>query len=96
MLSKKDSYGNKGAFKYFIGYGSNAGIIPLCIRLPQMNGYVKYFKDANYMNLLVHDKELLKKYNQIRDKIKHLFKKEFNSEPVHNNTYIKTKKIHTV
>ena len=35
-----------------------------------MNGYVKYFNDNKCMNLLVHDKELLKKYDKIRDKIK--------------------------
>ena len=56
-----------------------------------MNEYVKYFKDTEYMNLLVHDKELLKKYNEIWDKIKHLLKKEFNGEPVYNYKYIETK-----
>ena len=35
-----------------------------------MNGYVKYFDSNNkYMKLLVHDKELLKKYNAIWDEI---------------------------
>ena len=37
VLPKKDLYGNKSAFKYFIRYISNDGIIPLCIKLPQMN-----------------------------------------------------------
>ena len=75
VLSKKYSYDNKGTFKYFIGYMSNAGITPLCIILPQMNGYVKHFKNTKYMNLLVHDQELLKEYNETWDKIKSLFKK---------------------
>ena len=35
-----------------------------------MNGYVKYFKYTKYMNLLAYDKELLKKYNEMWDKIK--------------------------
>ena len=40
-----------------------------------MNGYVKYFDSNNkYMKLLVHDKELLKKYNAIWDKISNLLK----------------------
>ena len=56
VLYRKDSYGNKGAFKYFIGYKSNAGIIPLYIKLPKMNAYAKYFKDSKLVNLLVHDK----------------------------------------
>ena len=56
-----------------------------------MNGYVKYFSDNKCMNLLVHDEELLKKYNEIWDKISNLFKKGFNSKPVYDNKYIKTK-----
>ena len=63
-MSEKEPYGKKGLFKYFIAYISetNAFPIPLCTKLPQMNGYVKY-SDSNkkYMNFLVEDKELLKK-----------------------------------
>ena len=33
---------NKG-FNYFIGYQKNE-IVKTCIILPQMNGYIKYFK----------------------------------------------------
>ena len=92
MLSKKDSYGNKGAFKYFIRDVTNAGIIPLCIRLPQMNAYTKYFDNGSKgMNLLVCDELLIEKYNEIWNKIKNLFKKESDSEPVYNDKYIKTK-----
>ena len=40
------------------------------------------------MNILVNDKELLEKYNEIWDKIKKLFKKESDSEPEHNDKYI--------
>ena len=78
MLSKKDSYGNKGSFKYFIGYIhiGNAFPIQLCTKLPQMSGYVKYFDNSNkFINLLVHVKELLQKYNEIWDKISNLLKK---------------------
>ena len=92
MLSKKDSYGNKGAFKYFIRDVTNAGIIPLCIRLPQMNAYTKYFDNGSKgMNLLVCDELLIEKYNEIWNKIKNLFKKESDSEPVYNDKDIKTK-----
>ena len=59
VLSKTDLYGNKGTFKYFIGYIRNDGITPLNIKLPEMNAFAKYFKDK-YMSLLVHDKETLK------------------------------------
>ena len=60
-ISTKDSYGRRGSFKYFIGYITNYAN-PLSIKLPQMNGYAKYFDRKNkYINLLLHDKELLKK-----------------------------------
>ena len=78
VLYKKDLFDKKRSFKYFVGY-THEGIafpIPLCIRLPQMNGYVRYFDSNNeYINLLVHDKELIKKYNEIWDKISNLSKK---------------------
>ena len=61
VLSGKDSYGHKDAFKYFIGYIGNAGIIQLCIILPQKNSSAKYFKDSKCVNILVHDDEILKK-----------------------------------
>ena len=57
-----------------------------------MNAHAKYFdKNSKYMNLLVNDKVILKKYFEIWNKIKSLIKKEFNSEPVYNDKYIKTK-----
>ena len=77
-MSKKYLYDKKCLFKYCIGYISETSAlpIPLCIKLPQMNGYVKYFDSKNkYMNLLVHNKELLKKYNAIWYKISNLLKK---------------------
>ena len=46
MLSKKDLYGNKGAFKYFIGYDNHEiGIIALYIILPQINAYLQINED---------------------------------------------------
>ena len=61
VLSEKDSYGHKDAFKHFIGYIGNAGIIQLCIILPQINSSAKCFKDSKCVNILVHDDEILKK-----------------------------------
>ena len=37
LVSKKEAYGNKNSFKYFIGYSNNDNIRPLCIGLSQMN-----------------------------------------------------------
>ena len=61
VLSKIDSYGNQGSITYFIRYinETNAFPTPLCTKLPQMNGYVKYYNNK-FMNLLVFDRELLK------------------------------------
>ena len=75
VLSKKDLYGNKSLFKYIIRYTyiGNVFIIPLFIRLPQVNGYVKYFDNSNkYIRFKVHHKQLLQKYNEIWGKIRNL------------------------
>ena len=49
---------------------------PFNIKLPQLTGYTKHFDNNNkYVNLLVIDKKLLKKYNDIWHKIKSLSKK---------------------
>ena len=45
LVSKKESYGSKNSFKYFIGCDVDV-IRPSCIKLPQMIGYVKHF-DSN-------------------------------------------------
>ena len=52
----------------------NAFPSPLCIKLPQMNAYAKYFdKNSKYKNLLDNTRILLKKYqkNTIKYGIKH-------------------------
>ena len=33
-------------YKYFCGYLNNDVIQPLCVILPQMSGYIKYFNDG--------------------------------------------------
>ena len=61
LVSKEESYGTKNSFKYFIGYNDNNVIRPLCIKLPQMIGYVKSFDSNKTMSFKVDDNELLKK-----------------------------------
>ena len=46
LLSKKRPYGTIKSIKYFIGYNNVDTIRPLCIKLPQMIGYVNHF-DGN-------------------------------------------------
>ena len=60
LVPKKEPYGNKNSFKYFVGYNDNDVIRPLCIRLPQMTGYVKKFDENATMFFIVKDKKLLK------------------------------------
>ena len=43
------------------------------------------------MNILISDKEVLKKYMKIWNKIKNLLKKKFDSALVYNNLYINSK-----
>ena len=62
------NHGNKVWYKYFIEYIHKDNVLPtpLCIKFPQMNAYAKYFdKNNKCMNLLVNDKEILKKYIEI-------------------------------
>ena len=93
LVSKKESYGNKNSLKYFIGYNDNDIIRPLCIRLPQMTGYARKFDENATISLIVKDKQLLKNYTKIREKIEKLMKINFESEPVYgdDDKYIKTK-----
>ena len=65
LVSKKESYGTKNLFKYFIGYNDNDVIRPLCIRLPQMTGHAKKFSENVTMSFKVNNKQLLKNYNKI-------------------------------
>ena len=70
LVSKKESYGKKNSLKYFIGYNDNDIIRPLFIRLPQMTGYVRKFNENTVMSLIVKDKQLLKNYTKIWEKLK--------------------------
>ena len=64
---------NKEGFKYFIGYQD--GIVrPLCLILPQMNGYIKYFENGDKnMSFLNKNDEMWDKYDKsssvIKDKL---------------------------
>ena len=38
---------NDDSYKYFLGYLHDDGVIrPLCVILPQMSGYIKYFENG--------------------------------------------------
>ena len=69
LVSKKEPYDTKNALKYFIGYNYNDVIRSLCLRLPQMTGYAKKFNENATMSFRVNNKQLLKNYNKIWEKI---------------------------
>ena len=93
LVSKKEAYANKNSFKYFIGYNDNDVIRPLCIRLPQMTGYVRKFDENATMSFIVKDKKLLKGYTKVWETIEKLMNTNFESKPIYgyDNKYIKTK-----
>ena len=93
LVSKEEPCGTKNSFKYFIGYNDNEVIRPLCIKLPQMTGYVRKFEGNTTMSFKISNKQLLKKYNQIWKRVEKLLKIEFDSETVYcdNDKYIKAK-----
>ena len=92
--------GNNETSKFFIGYVNKHSlddisdiVTPLCIILPQMSGWIKYFENGGkHMSFRVEDDEVYIKYNNIWNKIKELLGgiKLF-SEPIYHDSYIKTK-----
>ena len=53
-------------YKCFCRYLNNDVIQPLCVILPQMSGYIKYFDDGRKnMSFVTNDKEIYEKYNEI-------------------------------
>ena len=93
LVSKKEAYRTKNSFKCFIGYDDNDVIRPLLAKLSQMIGYARKFNENVTMSFKVNDKQLLKNYNRIWEKIENLMRIDFESRPVYGNDdkYIKTK-----
>ena len=93
LLSKKEPYGTKNLFKYFIGYKDNDVIRPLGLRLPQMTGFARKFDENATMSFRANNKQLLKNYNKIWEKVEKLMRIDFESKPVYgdDDKYIKTK-----
>ena len=80
---------NDTTYKYFCGYLNNDVIQPLCVILPQMSGYIKYFDDGgNNMSFVTDNKEVYEKYNEIWNVVKKLLKLKFTVNPVRDDEYI--------
>ena len=79
-------------FKYFIGYQDNEIVKPLCIILPQMSGYIKYFENGGKnMSLFIKDDEVWGKLAEIWDVIKNKLSIKFHSKPIYDQKYLKAK-----
>ena len=93
LVSKKEPYGTKNSFKYFIGYNDNDIIRPLCIKLSQKTGYVRKFNENLTMSFRVNDKRLLKNYNKILEKVEKIMKMDFDRKPVYGDDENKNRNI---
>ena len=90
-MSDKFKHSDDG-FKYFIGCKEGKIVKPLCIILPQMTGYIKYFENGKKnMSFVIKDDMCLDKYNEIWDKIKGKLNIKFHSTPVYDEKYMKAK-----
>ena len=87
-----DKFKQNESFKHFIGNKKGKIVKPLCIILPQMSGYIKYFENGGKnMSFLIKDHELWDKYNKIWDVVKSKLNIKFHSEPVYEYEYLKAK-----
>ena len=92
---------NDTTYKYFCGYLNNdtAGsssservIKPLCVILPQMNEYIKYFDDGGKnMSFVTDDEKVYEKYDEIWNVVKGLLKLKFTTSPIRDDKYILAK-----
>ena len=91
VVSYKFKY-NSQSFKYFIGYLEGGIVKPLCIILPQMSGYIKYFENGNKnISFLIKDNEVWEEFQHIWDAIKDKVSIQFPREPVFEYKYLKAK-----
>ena len=70
VVSDRFKHSEEGS-EYFIGYQEDEIVKPLCIILPQMNGYIKSFENGGKnMSFLIKNSEVCEKYEDIWDVIK--------------------------
>ena len=91
VVSKKWKI-NDTTYKHICGYLNNDTIQSLCVILPQMDGYIKYFDDGGKdMSFVTDDKKIYKKYNEIWEVIRNLLKIDFTVNPVGDDIYLVAK-----
>ena len=91
VVSKKWKI-NDTTCKYICGYLNNDTIQPLCVILPQMDGYIKYFDDGRKnMSFVTDDENIYRKYNEIWEVVNKLLKVNFTVDPVQDDKYLVAK-----
>ena len=89
VASDKFKHSDEG-FRYFIGYKEGEIIKPLCIILPKIRGYIKYFENGGKnMSFIIKDDDVLDEYNEIWAKGE--LNMKFHSMLVYDEKYIKAK-----
>ena len=83
---------NETTYKYLCGYLKNDVIQQLCVILPQMNGYIKYFDNGDKsMTFVTDSKKVYDKYNEIWEVIRKLLTVKFTANPVRDDKYLVAK-----
>ena len=83
---------NDTTYKYICRYLNNDTIQPLCVILPQMDGYIKYFDDGGKnMSFVTDDEKIYKKYYEIWEVVKKLLKVDFTVDLVRDDKYLVAK-----
>ena len=92
VVSYRVKHGDEG-YKYFIVYSHDDGAIrPLCVILPEISGYIKYFNNGGKnASFKIEDESVYLKYPGTWNKVKSILNVKFHSQPIYDDKYIKTK-----
>ena len=83
---------NDKTYKHICGYLNNDTIQPLCVILPQMDGYIKYYDDGGKnMSFVTDNEKTYTKYNEIWEVVRNLLKIDFTVSPVRDDIYLVAK-----
>ena len=83
---------NDTTYKYFCGYLNNDVIQSLCVILPQMSRYIKYFDNGGKnMSFVTDDKKIYEKYDEIWNVVKKFLELKFTASPIRDDKFILAK-----
>ena len=91
VISKKWKI-NDTTYKHICGYLNNGTIQLLCVILPQMDGYIKYFDDCGKnVSFVTDDEKIYEKYSKIWEVVRNILKIDFTVDPVRDDIYLVAK-----